>query len=52
MDQSALTGESLPVTRGAGEVLYSGAVVIRGEGDALVYATGAASFFGRTTAFG
>ena len=50
VDQSALTGESLPVTRGAGEVLYSGAVVIRGEGDALVYATGAASFFGRTTA--
>jgi H+-transporting ATPase len=50
VDQSALTGESLPVTRGAGEVLYSGAVVIRGEGDALVYATGEASYFGRTTA--
>ena len=50
VDQSALTGESLPVTRGAGDVLYSGAVVVRGEGDALVYATGASSFFGRTTA--
>jgi H+-transporting ATPase len=50
VDQSALTGESLPVTRSAGEVLYSGAVVIRGEGDALVYATGEGSFFGRTTA--
>ena len=50
VDQSALTGESLPVTRGSGDVLYSGAVVVRGEGDALVYATGAASFFGRTTA--
>ncbi|MFD1660664.1 plasma-membrane proton-efflux P-type ATPase [Streptomyces caeni] len=50
VDQSALTGESLPVGRGAGEVLYSGSVVVRGETDALVYATGAASFFGRTTA--
>ncbi len=50
VDQSALTGESLPVSRGSGEVLYSGAVVVRGEADALVYATGAASFFGRTTA--
>ena len=50
VDQSALTGESLPVTRGHGETLYSGAVVIRGEVDALVYATGAASYFGRTTA--
>ena len=50
VDQSALTGESLPVTHSTGDVLYSGAVVIRGEGDALVYATGAASFFGRTTA--
>ncbi|MET7378297.1 plasma-membrane proton-efflux P-type ATPase [Streptomyces sp. NPDC005526] len=50
VDQSALTGESLPVGRGAGDVLYSGSVVLRGEADAVVYATGAASFFGSTTA--
>lgn len=50
VDQSALTGESLPVSQSAGAVLYSGAVVVRGEADAVAYATGAASFFGRTTA--
>ena len=50
VDQSALTGESLPVDRGAGSALYSGAVMVHGEADGLVYATGADSFFGRTTA--
>jgi H+-transporting ATPase len=50
VDQSALTGESLPVTRACGDVLYSGAVIIRGEADVVAYATGTSSFFGRTTA--
>lgn len=50
VDQSALTGESLAVSRGQGQVLYSGSVLVRGEADAVVYATGAASYFGRTTA--
>ncbi len=50
LDQSALTGESLPVSRDVGGVIYSGAIVTRGAGDALVFATGSRSFFGRTTA--
>jgi H+-transporting ATPase len=50
VDQSALTGESLPAGRSRGDVAYSGAVIVRGEADAVVYATGAASFFGATTA--
>lgn len=50
VDQSAMTGESLAVSRGRGDVLYSGSVLVRGEADALVFATGASSYFGRTAA--
>ncbi len=48
VDQSALTGESLPATRKSGEAVYSGSIVRRGEIDALVYATGTNTYFGKT----
>jgi len=48
VDQSALTGESLPATRESGEAVFSGSIVRRGQSDALVYATGANTYFGKT----
>ncbi len=48
VDQSALTGESLPATRKPGEAVFSGSIVRQGEVGALVYATGANTFFGKT----
>ena len=48
VDQSALTGESLPATRKPGEAVFSGSIIRRGEIGALVYATGAKTYFGET----
>ena len=49
VDQSALTGESKDVEKAPGEVLSSGSVVRRGEGNAVVMLTGTKTYFGRTT---
>jgi H+-transporting ATPase len=48
VDQSALTGESLPATRNSGDAIFSGSIIRRGEIDALVYATGGETYFGKT----
>jgi H+-transporting ATPase len=48
VDQAALTGESLAVSKAPSDTVYSGSIVKKGEMTAVVTATGANTFFGRT----
>lgn len=47
-DESALTGESLPVDKEASDIIFSSSIINQGETNAVVTATGLNTYFGKT----
>ena len=52
VDQSALTGESLPVEKHQADLAYSSSIVRQGEMNGVVVATGMETYFGKTSKLG